>query len=101
MVSNTFLLILSFTFIFFLNLRLTLSAKGSNCKIKMATNKMSFAKKDDQLIYDEGVLNTKFGENSLFSPLTSSDNHIEYFYIFEDKIVNPHSTHDKIVFISY
>ena len=73
------------------------SLEGNSCKIKMATNRMAFAK-SDKLIFNEGVIDTQsFGEKAADPHTTSADNQIEYFYIFEDKLVNVHQNHDKIV----
>ena len=73
--------------------------KANNCKIKMASDRMAFAKESDQLIYNEGILNSeKFGEKASLPYTTPFENFLEYFYIFEDKIVNVHN-HDKIVFL--
>jgi hypothetical protein len=73
------------------------STQGNSCKIKMATNRMAFAK-SEKLIFNEGVLDTQsFGHDAVDPHITSSDNQIEYFYIFEDKLINKHENHDKIV----
>lgn len=85
----------------FISLFLILSSVNStrinSCKIKMATNRMAFAK-SEKLIFNEGVLDqNNFSQNSVDAHVTSSDNLIEYFYIFEDKLVNKHEKHDTIV----
>jgi hypothetical protein len=63
---------------------------------------MSLAKKDDKLIYNEGKIeDEKFAENSINPYEAHSVDSIEYFYIFEDKLVNKHENHDKIVKIKF
>jgi hypothetical protein len=83
---------------YFLTQTLQTSLKTNNCKLKMALNRMAFLKADDQLIFNEGLLKSDvYGENATHPYTSPNENEIEYFYIFEDKIVNVHN-HDKIVF---
>lgn len=70
---------------------------SKNCKIKVAKNKLSFAKNNEDLIYNEGVLNLKYLPNSKEPYVTSNEDHIEYFYILEDILTYPHDNHEQIV----
>jgi hypothetical protein len=76
---------------------INLAISSKNCKIKVAKNRMSFAKNNDELIYNEGILNPNYLPNTKVPYVTSDDDHIEYFYILEDMITYPHDNHDEIV----
>jgi hypothetical protein len=92
---------LLFHLVYLMHESLQTFSKANNCKIKMAMNRMAFVKADDKLIFNEGILNSDvYGENSTHAFTSPFENEIEYFYIFEDKIVNVHN-HDKIVLFYY
>ena len=79
-----------------INVVYTLVMRENSCKLKMASSKMSVFRQD-KLIFNEGIIDKeRFGKNAYMPYVISSEDHIEYFYIMENKITNKHN-HQKIV----
>jgi hypothetical protein len=68
----------------------------NSCKIKMSNSKMSVFKANDELIFNEGVLNPKWSETAASPYMANTDTDMEYFYILETALADA-KNHDEIV----
>ena len=76
-----------------------LSQSENNCKIKMSNSKMSIFKLQDKLIYNEGIIDDIWKENSSPPYIFTLDEDIQYFYIMESNLADSKNK-DKIVYKS-
>jgi hypothetical protein len=83
--------------ILFIIMAAKLAVAENKCKVKMSNSKMSVFKTNDELIYNEGVLNTNWADNSMTPYVVTSDVDMEYFYIIDSRVLVNAATHEAIV----